>query len=132
MAGYSGKPLYHKLGFKPGMRCVVIRPPPHYLALVEGCEGVRFLKTSNSADAVHLFCHNRRQLERSHRRAIGSLKDRGMLWVSWPKKTSSLFVDLTEGGIREVLLPSGWVDVKVCGVDDDWSGLKFLKRRQPV
>ncbi len=53
-----------------------------------------------------------------------------MLWVSWPKKSSALFVDLTEDGLREVILPSGWVDVKVCAVDADWSGLKFLKRKK--
>ena len=57
------------------------------------------------------------------------LAPRGMLWVSWPKKSSGQFVDLTEDGVRAVLLPEGWVDVKVCAVDATWSGLKFLERR---
>lgn len=130
-AGYSGKPLYQKLGLKPGMRCVVMTPPEHYDELVDGVEGVRFQKSSTSADVVHLFCRRERDLVRRYARALASLADGGMLWVSWPKKTSSLYQDLTEDGVRSVLLPTGWVDVKVCAVDQDWSGLKFLKRKAP-
>ena len=62
-------------------------------------------------------------------RLRGELAPGGMIWVSWPKKASKLFIDLTEDGLREVLLPTGWVDVKVCAVDADWSGLKFLRRK---
>lgn len=127
--GYSGKPLFQKLGLKAGMRCVLLGAPEHYPELVAGCDDVRFLKSSKAADVVHLFCRRRLDLERRHGRALASLVDGGMLWVSWPKKSSPLFRDLTEGGVRAVLLPTGWVDVKVCAVDADWSGLKFLKRR---
>lgn len=127
--GYSGKPLFQKLGFKPGMRCVVMAPPDHYDDLLSGCEGVRFLKSSQSADAVHLFCRRARDLSRRYERALDSLVVGGMLWVSWPKKSSPLFVDLTEDRIRSIVLPTGWVDVKVCAVDQDWSGLKFLRRK---
>ena len=128
-AGYSGKPLYQKLGLKPGTRCLVIHPPDHYEELVTGATDVRFMKRAKSADTVHLFCRSRGDLDRSIERAIDRVADGGMLWVSWPKKTSPLFRDLTEGQIRQVVLPYGWVDVKVCAVDVDWSGLKFLRRR---
>ena len=116
-AGYSGKPLYQKLGLKPGMRCLTIRAPDHYPDLVDGAEGVRFLKRAARADLVHVFC-----LQRSV--VIG-----GMIWASWPKKSSPLYKDLTEQDFRDYILPRGWVDVKVCAVDGDWSGLKFLRRR---
>ncbi|MEM6639831.1 MAG: DUF3052 domain-containing protein [Pseudomonadota bacterium] len=111
------------------MRCVPISPPEHYAALVAGAEGVRFQKSSTQADVVHLFCRRRADLERRYARALASLVEGGMLWVSWPKKSSDLFKDLTEDDIRRILLPTGWVDVKVCAVDADWSGLKFLRRR---
>ena len=63
-------------------------------------------------------------------KVLDRISDGGMLWVSWPKKSSELFQDLTEDTLREVILPTGWVDVKVCAVDSDWSALKFLKRRK--
>ena len=127
--GYSGKPLYQKLGLKPGMRCYPMRAPGHYPALVDGAVDVRFLKRAARADVVHLFCRNRRQLDQEIASALRQVADGGMLWVSWPKKSSVLFEDLTEAGIRDAVLPTGWVDVKVCAVDDDWSALKFLRRR---
>ena len=128
-AGYSGKPLYQKLGMKPGMRCLAIRPPDHYHELVRGTEGVRFLKRAASADLVHVFCRQRRDVAPLFDRALRSVVTGGMIWVSWPKKASSLFKDLTEQDFRDHVLPLGWVDVKVCAVDEDWSGLKFLRRR---
>lgn len=127
--GYSGKPLYQKLGLKPGMRCLTIRPPGNYADLVAGAEDVRFMTRAKHADVVHLFCRTRRELDQRVESALARVTDGGMLWVSWPKKSSALFRDLTEDQLREVILPSGWVDVRVCAVDADWSGLKFLKRR---
>ena len=128
-AGYSGKPLYQKLGLKPGLRCLPINAPDHYDQLIAGAEGVRFLKRAAPADIVHLFCADRKALDQRALSALSRVSEGGMLWVSWPKKSSKLFNDLTEGQIRDVILPTGWVDVKVCAVDADWSGLKFLKRR---
>jgi hypothetical protein len=127
--GYSGKPLYQKLGLKPGLRCLAIHAPDDYSDLVAGSEGVNFLQTRSPAELVHLFCADRETLERDHLDALGHVVDGGMLWVSWPKKSSALFKDLTEDVIRDVVLPTGWVDVKVCAVDQDWSGLKFLRRK---
>jgi hypothetical protein len=127
--GYSGKPLSQKLGLKSGMRWLPLNAPEHYHDLLQAPEGVDFLDTAGEADGVHLFCADHSVLEAEHGRALASVAAGGMLWVSWPKKSSALFRDLTEDGIRAVILPTGWVDVKVCAVDQNWSGLKFLRRR---
>ena len=111
------------------MRCYARRAPSRYGNLVAGAPGVRFLKRAASADVVHLFCHDRRQLEKDLRPALDCVAPGGMLWVSWPKKTSPLHRDLNGNDVRALVLPTGWVDVKVCAVDQDWSALKFLKRR---
>ena len=128
-AGYSGKPLYQKLGLKPGMTCLSLKAPEHYADLVDGVDGVRFLKRAAPADLVHLFCRRRRDVAPLFARALNSVLEGGMIWVSWSKKSSPLYQDLTEQDFRDHILPLGWVDVKVCAVDQDWSALKFLKRR---
>lgn len=127
--GYSGKPLYQKLGLKPSMTCLLLSAPDHYPELVDGVQDVRFFQRAKQADVVHLFCANRKSLNVKIQGALSKVKPGGMLWISWPKKSSPLFVDLTEGQLRDVVLPLNWVDVKVCAVDQDWSGLKFLKRK---
>ena len=128
MAGYSGKPLYQKLGFKPGFQIWARNAPAHYPELLAGAEDIT-IAHGQSHDAVHLFCPNRAVLETELQSSIEALRPGGMLWVSWAKKSSKLFSDVTEDTLREVILPTGWVDVKVCAVDADWSGLKFLKRK---
>ncbi|MEZ5997602.1 MAG: hypothetical protein R3B98_02785 [Hyphomonas sp.] len=127
--GYSGKPLWQKLGLKPGLTCLPVNPPDHFEELMDGAEGVTFLKRKAPADVVHLFCLNRAALEKQMPAILDRIKPGGMLWVSWPKKSSPLYKDLTEDDLRTIILPTGWVDVKVCAVDGDWSGLKFLKRK---
>jgi hypothetical protein len=133
--GYSGKPLIAKLGLKPGERLLALDAPDHYAALVEPLpEGAilslkPFDEAVRGADIVHAFFRTRAELDASAARLIALPGAGGMIWVSWPKKSSSLYRDLTEGGFRDVLLPTGWVDVKVAAVDADWSGLKFLRRR---
>ena len=116
--GYSGKPLFQKLGLK------------HYDALRAGAEGVDFVSGDGPADIVHLFCTDRAVFETQVDAALARVAEKGMLWVSWPKKSSNLFIDLTEDVLREVVLPTGWVDVKVCAVDQAWSGLKSLRRKR--
>lgn len=134
MAGYSGKPLYQKLGLKPGMHCLALKAPDHFDALMTGVEEVDFdhaeVANGGNYDAVLLFCADEAALKTRVRAALAALTGGGMLWVCWPKKSSALFQDLTEGGVRSAVLPTGWVDVKVCAVDVDWSGLKFLKRKE--
>ncbi|MEL6679447.1 MAG: DUF3052 domain-containing protein [Pseudomonadota bacterium] len=126
--GYSGKPTWAKLGLKEGTLCLPIHAPGDYLALVEQPEGVTLVDRGPAA-VVHLFCADLAVLEAEGVAALGEVADGGMLWISWPKKSSKLFVDLTEDDLRRVMLPTGWVDVKVCAVNADWSGLKFLKRK---
>ncbi len=128
-AGYSGKPLFQKLGMKPGMTCLSLRAPADYSQTVDGAEGVRIVRRATPAEIVHAFCARHRDIAPLFERALECVKPGGMIWMSWPKKSSSLFQDLTEQDLRDHILPLGWDDVKVCAVDSDWSGLKFLKRK---
>ncbi|WP_127557439.1 DUF3052 domain-containing protein [Nioella ostreopsis] len=127
--GYSGKPLYQKLGLKPGLSYLALNAPEHLDELLTGAERIERLCAPDKADIVHLFCPDRETLDTQGPAALDLVAEKGMLWISWPKKSSPLFRDLTEDGLREVILSTGWVDVKVCAVDQDWSGLKFLRRR---
>jgi hypothetical protein len=128
--GYSGKPLIQKLGLKEGQILKPVGAPEGHADWIEPLPpGAVVDAAAGQADLVHLFVRDRADLERGAAPALAAVRPGGMLWVSWPKKSSPLFRDLTEDGLREVLLPTGWVDVKVCAVSADWSGLKFLKRR---
>ncbi|GGY37426.1 hypothetical protein GCM10007148_02080 [Parvularcula lutaonensis] len=111
------------------MTVLTIGAPAHYHDLVPKTDDVRWRVRAKVADLVHLFCSDRKALNTRLESALGKVADGGMLWVSWPKKSSPLFKDLTEDDLREVILPTGFVDVKVCAVDKDWSGLKFLRRK---
>jgi hypothetical protein len=131
-AGYSGKSLIDKLGWKDGSKAIVIAPPANYSDLT-GDAAITPRKTApatGSFDFIHLFVRDTAALARDLPRLEPRLADGGMIWVSWPKKTSQLFVDLTEDGIRKICLPMGLVDVKVCAVDNDWSGLKLYRRKK--
>ena len=128
--GYSGKPLFQKMGLKPGMTALPLSPPDHYDTLLAGAEGITFVASPGPADVVHLFCPHRAAFDAGFAGALAQVAPGGMLWVSWPKKSSKLFVDLTEDHLRAAAAPTGWVDVKVCAVDQDWSGLKFLRRKK--
>ena len=128
--GYSGKPLIQKLGLKEAQVLKPIGAPAAYIDWIAPLPtGAVVDADAAMADLVHLFVADRAALERGTAAALAAVRPGGMLWVSWPKKTSPLFRDLTEDGLREVLLPTGWVDVKVCAVSADWSGLKFLRRK---
>jgi hypothetical protein len=134
-AGYSGKSLADKLGIKPGSRIWALCPPPHYGELLDGellgplAAGAAMVSDAADADLLHAFVANRRDLDQHAAFLTGAPRLGAALWISWPKKASSRFIDLTEGGVRDAILPTGWVDVKVCAIDADWSGLKFLRRR---
>lgn len=129
--GYSGKPLAEKLGVRDGDTVALIDAPVEYAGWVEPLPTGAVLIDGPDPQAriLHLFVRDRADLEAKVSTAFGHRPDGGMVWVSWPKKTSKAFVDLTEDGLREVVLPTGWVDVKVCAVSEDWSGLKFVRRR---
>lgn len=129
--GYSGKPLIQKLGLKDGQVLKPVDAPDGYRDWIEPLPlGAVVDTAADRADLVHLFVRDRAGLEQGVASALAGVRPGGMLWVSWPKKSSPLFRDLTEDGLRAVLLPTGWVDVKVCAVSADWSGLKFLKRKR--
>ena len=132
MAGYSGTPLARKLGLRPNERLIALNPPQDYAALLEGLpEGVKMTnRLTSGAKFVHLFVRQRSDLEKRLRELRMKLDDAGILWISWPKKASKVETDITEDVIREVGLPLGFVDVKVCAVDETWSGLKLMIRRE--
>lgn len=131
-AGYSGAPLAKKLGLKPGMRVCALGAPRAYREIVVPWpEGIELqAKDSATTDLVHLFVDARLHLATEAKRLRSMLGPNATLWVSWPKKASKLPTDITEDGIREIVLPLGWVDVKVCAVDEVWSGLKLVVRKE--
>lgn len=130
-AGYSGTPLPKKLGLKPGQRICAIDPPRPYRDLVAPWpEGAALsAKADASVAIVHLFVTERKTLAVQAQRLRDTLAPDAVLWVSWPKKAAKVPTDITEDVIREVVLPMGWVDVKVCAVDETWSGLKLVVRK---
>lgn len=136
-AGYSGTPLPKKLGFKDGQVVGFIDLPPD----LDDLKGARDfaavaelhwdeLTGANGFDVLHLFTKVRARLEENTTAMMAAIKRDGMIWISWPKKASKIETDITEDVLREVLLPTGLVDVKVCAVDKDWSGLKFMIRKE--
>jgi len=130
-AGYSGTPLVRKLGLKPAMRARVINEPDHYGDLLgEIPEDITFVKsTRGSFDFIHCFVRTRNQLARALPKLRENLEADGTLWMSWPKKSSPLAGEIAESDIRTAGLDAGLVDVKICAVDEDWSGLKFVFRK---
>jgi hypothetical protein len=131
-AGYSGTPLARKLGIGAGSRVCALQAPGDYRDLVapwpEGAELVE--RADRRCELVHLFSRDRAVLEREAKRLRRLMRDDAVLWVSWPKRASKVPTDVTEDVIREIVLPLGWVDVKVCAVDATWSGLKLVVRRE--
>lgn len=125
-AGYSGKPLVDKLGIKPGRKVYVGQGPPHVDELLDGATYTTRLPAR--ADVILTFHEARRTLERRLPTLTEHLVGNGMIWVCWPKKASGVPTDLTEDVVRELALAGGLVDVKVCAVDDTWSGLKLVRR----
>jgi hypothetical protein len=128
LSGYSGTPLWKKLGFKPGMKVCVFNAPLHYADLVAGPNDWIMVKQARDADALHLFMTETQELQQIPKLAT-HMPPAIMLWVSWPKKTSPLSKGLSEDDIRKAALACGLVDIKVCAVDADWSGLKLTRRR---
>jgi hypothetical protein len=132
MAGYSGTPLAQKLGIKAGQKVATIGRPAGYGKLLAPLpDAVSFATNVEPGSAfIHLFVSERKGLEKELKRLRKLIADTGTLWVSWPKKSSGVATDVTEDVIREVALPLGFVDVKVCAVDETWSGLKLMIRRE--
>ena len=132
MPGYSGSPLVKKLGIRSGEKVTAIAAPEHYAQLLDALpEGASISsRVTSGGRFIHLFVTRRADLEKRLATLRNKLDDAGVLWVSWPKKASGVTTDITEDTIRAVALPLGFVDVKVCAVDETWSGLKLMIRRE--
>jgi len=130
MAGYSKRFLVDKLGIKEGYRVAIVGAPPHYATtlgtLPPGVKPGR--RIHREKDFFHFFTVSRRELEQTFPALKSCLAQSGMLWISWPKGSSGVATDLNENVVREIGLRNGLVDVKVCAVDETWSGLKFVYR----
>ncbi len=131
-AGYSKTPLLRKLGIKSGHRLLWIDPPEGFHSLLGPLpEDVELLPTdAPSADVVHVFIRQAEALKKALERLKEVIYPDGMLWVSWYKKSSGKQTDVNEDTVRELALPLGLVDVKVCAVDTEWSGLKLVWRKE--
>ena len=131
-AGYSGTPLVKKLGFKPGDTACYVNPPANFDELLgELPDGVKVLADlQGPLDVIVCFTKQRRVLEQRLKALRRELANDGMLWIAWPKKASKVETDMTEDVVRDVLLPTGLVDTKVCAIDDTWSGLKLVIRKE--
>jgi hypothetical protein len=130
--GYSGTPLGTKLGIKAGSEIYFVNSPDAYLKLVEPLpEGVKIASgLSKSTDLIQIFTSSKAELSKALRSYRAKSKPTAVVWVSWPKRSSKMPTDITEDTIREVALPLGFVDIKVCAVTEVWSGLKLVVRKE--
>jgi hypothetical protein len=129
MPGYSGTPLPKKLGIKAGFRAQLANAPAEVRAeLREALAECARVKQGDALDFVMMFTKSRVEMTKEFARIGKLLAPAGMLWVSWPKKSSGVVADVDENVVREIGLAAGLVDVKVCAVTEVWSGLKFVRR----
>lgn len=135
-AGYSGTPLAKKLGIKEGFLIVSINEPREYRSLLAPLPGDVTITDAERCDpkgrpdVVHLFTNSRDELFRKLAKWMRLIRPDGVIWVSWYKKAAKLPTEITEDTVREAALPLGLVDVKVCAVDEKWSGLKLVIRKE--
>lgn len=127
MAGYSGTPLLKKLGIKEGDR-VLLRHAP--AALPEELKEFAKRRSQDRLDVIILFSRSFAEFKREFAAHQGSIKADGMIWAAWPKKASGIETDLTDNAIRDTALKTPFVDVKVCAIDETWSGLKLVVRKE--
>ena len=128
MAGYSGTPLAKKLGIKPGFRIKLINPPDNYMQLFTDMPAELYFEDDevSKKDLIHFFTRQKDELLARLPMLKTQIKPDGMIWVSWPKKASKVITDVTEDIIRNHALTIGLVDIKVCAIDETWSGLKLV------
>jgi hypothetical protein len=131
-AGYSGTPLAQKLGVRAGMRIALLKAPPDFAATLGPLpDGVAVTtRLLGHRDLVMIFVTRRTDLEHRLDALRAAIAPAGMIWVAWPKKVSQAPTDMSEDVVRDVVLPTGLVDVKVCAVDATWSGLKIVIRKE--
>ena len=131
-AGYSGTPLPQKLGIKPGMTLHVVDAPMDYSALIApmGQKVAFATRLTKDVELLHAFVTTKDRLEEVLDRARAGLGAEAIVWVSWPKKAAKVASEVTEDTVRDMALPLGFVDVKVCAIDDTWSGLRLCLRKE--
>ncbi len=132
MAGYSPNPLWKKLGYAAGTCALAVNAPDHYsslLAFPPEIEVTWLKRAEQGMKFVHMFATEASVLEKHLTKLRKQIAPDGVVWVSWPKKAARVSTDITEDRIRELALPMGFVDIKVCAVDETWSGLKLMIRR---
>lgn len=130
MSGYSGKPLAQKLGVKPRSTVVLIDAPAGAEALLEPLpDGTRLRRGNRGKRETTLWFVTSRAAFERRLESVATAVGEGTLWMAWPKRSSGIEADVTEDAIREVVLPRGLVDTKVCAIDDTWSGLRLTRRR---
>ncbi|MDX6611823.1 MAG: hypothetical protein QOD75_1009 [Blastocatellia bacterium] len=130
MAGYSGTPLIKKLGIKENFRIALVGAPPDFVNLLDPLPETVSInaRTRQPLDFVLLFAEQEGKLRRNFSRYAAKLQPAGMIWVAWPKKSSGVATDLAFNNVQALGLAAGLVDVKICAVDEVWSGLKFVFR----
>jgi len=131
MAGYSGTPLAKKLGFKEGFRVGFVNPPRGFqqeLGSLPSGVKISVARLPKPLDLILFFADSQQILKREFPKLAQKLEKNGMLWIAWPKKASGVATDLSDNSVRKIGLDAGLVDVKVCAVNDIWSGLKFVYR----
>ena len=130
MAGYSGTPLAKKLGIKEGSRIVLVNAPKDFRSVLGDLpDNVEFVsRPTKSLDIILFFVMSERVLARDFAKLSEKLVTNGMIWIAWPKKSSGVTTDLTEQRVQRIGLDAGLVDVKICAIDETWSGLKFVYR----
>jgi hypothetical protein len=131
MTGYSGTPLPKKLGIKEGMTVGILNAPNYFnFDLGDLPEGVVTHRTEKPADIYLIFADRIAEAERGFQRAMTMLPADGAIWIAWPKKSSGVETDIRENTLRDIFLPTGMVDNKVCAIDETWSGLRFVVRKE--
>jgi hypothetical protein len=132
MAGYSSTPLWKKLGYKTGIEAAIDGGPPRYVAMLELPSEIKIhwmTAPKEGVAFVHVFCREAQVLKKKLARLRKLIAPAGVIWISWPKKASGVQTDITEDVVRSCALPLGLVDIKVCAVDEVWSGLKLVIRK---
>ena len=130
MAGYSGTPLFKKLGIREKSAVVLIKPPERFERKLEPMPaGAEIVDNPKLANVAVLFALSQSELTRDFRPLTKALPPKAALWIAWPKKASGVATDLTESIVRAFGLAAGWVDYKVCAIDETWSGLCFARRK---
>jgi hypothetical protein len=125
-AGYSGTPLAKKLGIKEGFRIYLYNQPEYYFKLFTDLPDVKIVSSKSKVDFIHYFANEEKQLQKDIHKLKEQIEQNGMIWISWPKKSSKVETDITEDVVRNIALKNGLVDIKVCAVDETWSGLKLV------